>query len=408
MSCFFTSRKAFLGPADLPALEMAEVVSTSIDAVAAEDTAIGDPIVRLPAMNAQCYDGSSENYALSKVPMWVGPGPAVAQHPSLQTIDREYFPLQYGHNNALSPGYHQHWVPPMPMATDTAQLAHPLSTMEVYSPCTLITKPETVQESLHLQPQEYPQELTPLLESEQTSNEASGYAEPELVTHWPPRLRASSFRFNPFHEEDDQARLYLATVNGYPEPVLPENPPSSTTSTLLTPFDNVESTWLHAIGDDRGKSARPNGANGDRVGGEIQGLHGLQTASIGEKMTDVPMGDNTGTSNRQTPMGVLKRKDPNPTKGNRRLERRVRFAKMNHPRTDEDVEVVIEREANKYLDLLEYLSYRATVRVKANTLSDQDCDTLPLLPLWLHFPDFLPAVFDTHKENISLLRLCRH
>jgi len=56
MSRYFTSGEASLGSTDPTALEMAEVVSTSIDTdqiVAAKDTAIGAPVVRLPTTYAQ-------------------------------------------------------------------------------------------------------------------------------------------------------------------------------------------------------------------------------------------------------------------------------------------------------------------------------------------------------------------
>ncbi|KZT21532.1 hypothetical protein NEOLEDRAFT_751665 [Neolentinus lepideus HHB14362 ss-1] len=241
--------------------------------------------------------------------------------------------------------------------------------------------------------------------------------EPELVTNWPPRRRNhSSIRFNPF--EDIEEHRQASVVVGHREPVSPTS--ASTMSGLYTPridgivdfteasllpytIQNLEYEMNQGVKHDICTGGVPELRIRTWPTDKVQRANDIWSGRTDTRnATDiVPIGCASHSSG--TPLGMLRRRPP--TKGSRRLERRVRFAKMYDQETGKEVEVVVEREADKYLDLLEYLTYRATERVKNKASNSQDCDTLPLLPLWLHFPDLLPAVLHTHKEDISLLRL---
>ncbi|EPQ55081.1 hypothetical protein GLOTRDRAFT_129373 [Gloeophyllum trabeum ATCC 11539] len=64
-----------------------------------------------------------------------------------------------------------------------------------------------------------------------------------------------------------------------------------------------------------------------------------------------------------------------------------------------------QREAHRYLELLEYLEHRAVLRVKAKLDNFEESDRPPLMPLWIHFPQLLPPVFDAPPENMLQLQL---
>ncbi|KZT21518.1 hypothetical protein NEOLEDRAFT_1181683 [Neolentinus lepideus HHB14362 ss-1] len=279
--------------------------------------------------------------------------------------------------------------------------------------------------------QDHLQQHDALLVSDRPPIHCSRNTEQELVTEWSPRRQHHHIlRFDPFEDHSVEEHRQAAVAVRRRGPVSPTS--ASAMSGLYTPCIDgiVDFTSQHAIcsahGDGKAsllpytvdnfeyemrKDVRQDSCTG---GLPELGIHTWPTDQV--KRADDIRSDSTGIRNMidgvpigcalgssRIPPRMMRRRPP--TKGGRRLERRVRFAKMNDPETGKGVEVVIEREADKYLDLLEYLTYRATERVKNKTSSKQDCDALPLLPLWLHFPDLLPAVLHTHKEDVSLLRL---
>ncbi|KZT21495.1 hypothetical protein NEOLEDRAFT_749682 [Neolentinus lepideus HHB14362 ss-1] len=283
--------------------------------------------------------------------------------------------------------------------------------------------------------QDHLQQHNALLVSDRSPIHCSGTLEQELVTEWPPRRQHHhSLRFDPFEDHSFEKHQQAAVAVGHRGLVSPTS--ASTMSGPYSPCIDgiVDFTSQHAIcsahGDNKASllSCTVDNLEYETSAGVRQdsytsgipefGIHTwptedvkraddvqLSSTEIRNMIDGVPVSRAPGCSGIPPP-GMLRRQPP--TKGSRRLERRVRFAKMNDPETGKEVEVVIERKADKYLDLLEYLTYRATERVKNKASSNQDCDALPLLPLWLHFPDLLPAVLHAHKEDVSLLQLSRN
>ncbi|KZT21514.1 hypothetical protein NEOLEDRAFT_1181680 [Neolentinus lepideus HHB14362 ss-1] len=314
--------------------------------------------------------------------------------------------------------------PYAPMAADSMWHSFPWGIAQAYMPDDARVQP------LDLQccPDHF-QQPEALLVSDRPPTRRNGTA--ELVTDWPPRLRHDrSLRFDPFEDHGIEEHQQATTAVGYREPVSPTS--ASTMSALVTPLidnmvdlasehavhsahggtrasmlsynvDNSEYGINDGVKQDRRTGRIPDFCVNTRSTDNVKHVDDIRSGSADTRNATGGISVGRASDSNGTPVGTLGRRQP--TKGSRRLERRVRFAKVNDPETGEEAEVVIEREADKYLDLLEYLTYRTTERVKNKASSTQDCDTLPLLPLWLHFPDLLPAVFHAHREDISLLRL---
>ncbi|KZT21525.1 hypothetical protein NEOLEDRAFT_1139410 [Neolentinus lepideus HHB14362 ss-1] len=197
------------------------------------------------------------------------------------------------------------------------------------------------QQDTHMQPldlqcsQDHLQQNDTFLVSDRPPTHCSGTPEQELVTEWPPRRQHPHFlRFDPFEDHSIEEHQQAAVAVGHRGPVSPTS--TSTMSGLYTPCIDgiVDFTLQHAICSAHGDSkALLLPYTVDNLEYEMSAdvrqdscTGGIPQFGIRTWMTD---------------------------EGGRRLERRVRFAKMNDPETGKEVEVVIEREADKYLDLLE-------------------------------------------------------
>ncbi|EPQ55092.1 hypothetical protein GLOTRDRAFT_129383 [Gloeophyllum trabeum ATCC 11539] len=183
-------------------------------------------------------------------------------------------------------------------------------------------------------------------------------------------------RFDPFDEDlDSEGREPPFPLAGLDYPTSPISPATATTASVSTPRGAAFNAGISPCSSCKGLT--------------LTGEEVIYSTCCGIRSPAAHAGD----SEAEVTLGIPVRRE----------RRQAPLADGEHPSTPwwyRD-----QREAHRYLELLEYLEHRAILRVKAKLDNLEESDRPPLMPLWIHFPQLLPPVFDAPPENMLQLQL---
>ncbi|EPQ55096.1 hypothetical protein GLOTRDRAFT_129387 [Gloeophyllum trabeum ATCC 11539] len=183
-------------------------------------------------------------------------------------------------------------------------------------------------------------------------------------------------RFDPFDEDlDSEGREPPFQLAGLDSPTSPISPATATTASVSTPRGAAFNAGISPCSSCKGLT--------------LTGEEVIYSTCCGIR----PPAAHAGDSEAEVTLGIPVRRE----------RRQAPLADGEHPSTPwwyRD-----QREAHRYLELLEYLEHRAILRIKAKLDNLEESDRPPLMPLWIHFPQLLPPVFDAPPENMLQLQL---